>query len=242
MEQALTQAVDFLGEAGRWSFTDPSGIPYRIIEHLLLTLAAMIVATLVALPPAVWLAHHHRAEALASAIVNIGRAIPSFGLIILFWLVASRQGVSSNYALVAALVALAIPPIFTNAYTGVAEVDRATVEAAKGQGLTDRQVLFEVELPLGTEVILAGIRIAMVQVIATVGIGAIVYNGGGLGRFIIDGFATGPSGYGEVLVGAILLAALVLTAEAVFSLAQRRLLPSGLQSDHPGQTTEIVVA
>ncbi len=242
MEDALTQAVDFLGEAGRWSLTDPNGIPYRIVEHMLLTLAAMAVAVVVAVPPAVWLAHHHRAEALASAIVNIGRAIPSFGLIILFWLIASRQGVSSNWALVAALVALAVPPIFTNAYTGVAEVDRATVESATGQGLTDRQVLFEVELPLGTEVILAGVRIAMVQVIATVGIGAIVYDGGGLGRFIIDGFATGPRGYGEVLVGAVLLAALVLAAEALFSLAQDRLLPPGLRGQRGDQPPEVAVA
>lgn len=242
MGDVLQQAVEFMGEPGRWSLTEPDGIPFRIVEHLWLTLAAMLVAMVLTLPPAVWLAHHHRAEALASSVVNIGRAIPSFGLIILFWLIASRNGISSNWALVAALVALAIPPLFTNAYTGVAEVDPSLVESARGQGLTDRQVLFDVELPLATEVILTGVRIAMVQVIATVGIGAIVYNGGGLGRFIIDGFAKGPNGYGEVMVGAILLAALVLVAEGLFSAAMHRFVPRGLQDQHVPDEIDVAVA
>lgn len=242
MGDLLQQAAEFLGEAGSWSFTDGGGVPFRIIEHLALTLAAMAVAVAIALPPAVWLGHHHRGEALASSIVNIGRAIPSFGLIILFWLIASRNGISSNWALVAALVALAIPPIFTNAYTGIAEVDPTTVEAARGQGLTDRQVLFEVELPLGMEVILTGVRIAMVQVIATVGIGAIVFNGGGLGRFIVDGFYKGPRGYGEAFVGAVLLAVLVLAAEATFSIGMRRWVPATLQSRRTDEPHDIAVA
>lgn len=229
MGELLSAVGEFLAEPGRWSVTDSAGIPYRIVEHLVVTLVSMAIAAAIALPPAVWLAHQHRAEALASAVVNIGRAIPSFGLIVLFWLLFLDTPLSSDWALVAALVALAIPPIFTNAYTAVAEVDQATVEAAAGQGLTDRQVLFEVELPLGLDVILAGLRIALVQVIATVGIGAIVTDGGGVGRFVIDGFAVGANGHGEVLVGAVLMAALVLAAEWTFGVVHAWLVPSGLR-------------
>lgn len=226
MGDLLPAIAEFLSDPIRWSLTQPSGIPYRVVEHLVATAVTMVIAIGLALPPAVWLAHHHRAEAMASALVNIGRAIPSFGLIVVFWLLASRSGIDSFWALVGALVALAIPPIFTNAYTGVAEVDRAVVEAATGQGLTDGQLLRQVELPLGTAVILAGIRIALVQVIATVGIGAIVTDGGGVGRFVIDGFAAGARGHARVFVGAVLMAALVLAAEAVFGLLQRWAVPA----------------
>lgn len=228
MAELLGAVADFLGGPDRWSLTAPAGIPYRIVEHLVATLVSMVVAGVLALPPAVWLAHHHRAEALASAVVNVGRAIPSFGLVVVFWLFSLRLGVDSFWALIGALVALAVPPIFTNAYTGVAEVDAATVEAAFGQGLTDRQVVGHVEIPLSLPVILAGLRIALVQVIATVGIGAIVTDGGGVGRFVIDGFATGVAGHGQVLVGAVLMAGLVLAAEAVFGWLQTAVVPRQL--------------
>lgn len=232
MGDLVTAVADFLAEPGRWSLSAPMGIPYRVVEHLVATLVSMGIAIAAALPPAVWLAHHRRAEAIASAVVNIGRAIPSFGLIVVFFLVLNiRWGIDSFWAVVGALVALAIPPIFTNAYTAVAEVDRATVEAAVGQGMTHRQVLGRVELPLGLPVILAGIRIALVQVIATVGIGAIVTDGGGVGRFVIDGFSVGVRGHGEVVVGAVLMALLVLVAEGVFGLLQRWVVPAPLRVD-----------
>ena len=232
MGELLQAAADFLAEPGRWSLSAPAGIPYRIVEHLVATLVSMGIAAAISLPPAVWLAHHRRAESFASAVANIGRAIPSFGLIVIFWLFAVQVSVDTFWALIGALVALAIPPIFTNAYTAVTEVDAATVEAAAGQGLTHRQVLFQVELPLGIPVILAGLRIAMVQVIATVGIGAIVTDGGGVGRYVIDGFAIGANGHGEVLVGAVLMAGLVLAAEGVFGWLQRRVTPDQVSLDH----------
>lgn len=225
MIDLLTAISEFLSDPIRWSLTERPGIPYRILEHLVATGVSLLIAIAIALPPAVWLAHHHRAEALAGALVNIGRAIPSFGLIVVFWLLASRAGINPFWSLVGALVALAIPPIFTTAYTGVAEVDAVVVEAARGQGFQGRQVLRQVELPLATPVILAGIRISLVQVIATVGIGAIVTDGGGVGRFVIDGFAAGAGGHARVFVGAVLMAALVLVAEALFGLAERRMAP-----------------
>lgn len=242
MGELLGAVADFLAEPGRWSLTAPRGVPYRIVEHLVVTLVSMGIAAGLALPPAVWLAHHKRAEAAASAVVNIGRAIPSFGLIVVFFLVLNiRWGIDSFWALVGALVALAVPPIFTNAYTAVAGVEQATVEAAAGQGMTGRQMVFQVELPLGLPVILAGLRIAMVQVIATVGIGAIVTDGGGVGRFVIDGFAVGVSGHGEVLVGAVLMAALVLLAEGVFGWLQRRATPRDVEPDDTTEVRELAV-
>lgn len=232
MGELIASVADFLAEPGRWSLTAPVGIPYRIVEHLVATFVSMGIALALALPPAVWLAHHRRAEALASAVVNIGRAIPSFGLIVVFFLVLNiRWGIDSFWALAGALVALAVPPIFTNAYTAIAGVDPTIVEAATGQGMTDGQLLARVEIPLGLPVILAGIRIALVQVIATVGIGAIVTSGGGVGRFVIDGFSVGVRGHGEVVVGAVLMALLVLVAEAVFGLLRARVVPGQLRDD-----------
>jgi osmoprotectant transport system permease protein len=184
-------------------------------------------------PPALHLAHRRRAEALASAVVNIGRAIPSFGLIVLFWLLATRvPWLGTNFwPLVLALVALALPPIFTNTYTAVREVDAATVEAARGMGYAESQVLRQIELPLASPVMLAGIRLAFVQVLATTAIGAIVTNGGGLGRFVVDGFATGRAGRAQVLAGALLLGALTLLAEGLLSLAERRVIPAGVRGE-----------
>lgn len=233
MIELLEMVRDFLAEPNRWSLIASAGIPYRIVEHLWVTLVATGIATVIALPPAAWLAHHRRGEAVAGAIVNLGRAIPSFGLIVMFWLLANRNGIGGFWPLIGALVLLGIPPIFINAYSGIAEVDRATVEAARGQGMAERQVFREVELPLATPVILTGVRIALVQVLATVGIGAIVTNGGGLGRFVIDGFAIGANGYGEVFVGAILMVALVLAVERLFTLLQAAVSPRGTSEFAP---------
>lgn len=230
MGELLGMVADFLGEPQRFSLTSPEGIPYRTVEHLVVTLLATGIAAALALPPAAWLAHHRRGEALGGALVNLGRAIPSFGLIVVFWLLGSRAGISDLWPLVGALVLLAVPPIFINAYSGIAGVDRGTVEAARGQGMTEAEVFRHVELPLAADVILTGLRIALVQVLATVGIGAIVTSGGGLGRFVVDGFAVGVNGYGEVFTGAVLLAALVLVVEWTFSMLQRWALPTGLRS------------
>lgn len=227
--------MEFLAELVAW-FADPArwsgsrGIPYRVFEHLQLSVVSTFVAVLVGLPPAIWLAHHRRAEFFANAIVNIGRAVPSFGIVVFAALIAIRSGVSATFwPIVVALIALALPPVFTNAYTAVRGADPATVQAARGMGFTEWQVMRRIELPLGAPVMLAGIRIAFVQVIATATLGAIVGSGGGLGRYIIDGFARGPRGYDEVFAGAILVALLTITCERLFTLAERTLLPGGVQ-------------
>jgi osmoprotectant transport system permease protein len=229
----LADVVAWFGQPDRWSFTDGRGVPFRTLQHLLVSVVATAIAIVIAVPPALSLAHRRRAEALASAVVNIGRAIPSFGLIVLFWLFATRVPWigTSFWPLVLALVALALPPIFTNTYTAIREVDAATVEAARGMGYDERQVLRQVELPLASPVMFAGIRLAFVQVIATTAIGAIVTNGGGLGRFVVDGFALGRGGRDAVLAGALLLAGLTLIADAALAAVEKRLIPAGVRSD-----------
>jgi osmoprotectant transport system permease protein len=238
--ELLADVIAWFGQPERWSFTSGRGVPFRTIQHLYVSVVATGLAIAIAVPPALSLAHRRRAEALASSVVNIGRAIPSFGLIVLFWLFATRIPWLGTgfWPLVLALVALALPPIFTNTYTAVREVEAPIVEAARGMGYDERQVLRQIELPLASPVMLAGIRLAFVQVIATTAIGAIVTNGGGLGRFVVDGFATGRAGRAEVLAGAILLAGLTLLVEGTMALAERRLIPAGVR----GQASVATVA
>ena len=150
--QAGTVQVGGLGEI--WELT---------WMHLKLSLAATAIATLVALPIGVWLGHIGRYQFLAISTSNIGRAVPALGLVVFF---IAFLGVGfGNVCL--ALVLLAIPPIITNAYVGIRGVDRETVDAAMGNGLTGMQIAGRVELPLALPTIMAGIRIALVSVIAT---------------------------------------------------------------------------
>jgi len=129
---------------------------------------------------------------------------------------------------VLALVALAMPPLFTNTYAGVVSLKHETVDAARGTGFKEWQLMLKIELPLALPVILAGARVAFLQLVATVAIGAIVNDGGGLGRYIVDGFAQGIAGYGEILGGAIAVIVLALLCEASFTFITRLATPKGL--------------
>lgn len=210
----------FLGDPETW--WGPGSIPLRLAEHLLLSAVALIIAAALVIPPALWAAHRRRGIAAASAVVNIGRAVPTFGIlvIVVVWL-----GLGPWPALVA-LVALSGPPMFTNTVAGVLAVDPAVLESARGMGMTGGRVLMEVELPLALPVIAEGVRIAMSQVIATATLAALAA-GGGLGRFIVDGFAKRDQG--ELLMGAVLVAVLAVAAEKVFTRGQRRLTPAGVR-------------
>lgn len=229
--EVMTELGPWFTEAGRWSFTESQGVPFRTVQHLWVSTAALLIAVMIAVPPALVLGHARRAEVLASAVVNLGRAIPSFGLIVMFWLLATRIPWISTafWPLLAALVALALPPIFTNAYTAVRNVDDDVIESARGMGYTERRLLIGVELPLSSPVLLAGVRLAFVQVLATTAIGAIVTNGGGLGRYIVDGFASGRAGRTDVLAGALLLGVVTLAADFAFGRVEHRLVPVGVR-------------
>lgn len=225
--ELLAETWSWLSAAEQWEGAD--GIPARTWEHLRLAVSATVVALLLAVPPAVWLAHRRAGEFLASAVVNIGRAVPSFGVIVIAALLFLRAGIPVRFwSTMVALVALALPPLFTNAYAGVRGVDPATLDAARGMGLTDRQLLGELEVPLAVPLIVTGLRISFVQVLATATLGAIIGPGGGLGRYIVDGFARGPGGYTEVLGGAVLVALLTIAGERALGWVERRSLPTGV--------------
>ncbi len=229
--------MELLGDVAAWfldaeNWQGPNGIVARTLQHLWLSVVATVLAGAVALPIAFRLAHRRQAEFLANAVVNVGRAIPSFGVIVLLAVLWITQGWDvAFWPLVLALVLLALPPIFTNAYAAIAGVDDALVEAGRGMGHTEREILWRVELPAGMPVLLTGIRIAFVQVVATVALGAVITGRtGGLGIYIVNGFARLRSGGDvEVFAGALLVALLTIAVERLFTYGEQHLLPRGLR-------------
>jgi osmoprotectant transport system permease protein len=213
----------FFAEVIEW-FTDPAnwsgsfGVPARTLEHLQITAAAMAVAAGIALPVGMYIGHRRRFEFLIVSVGNIGRALPSFGLLLLF-VIAMGLG---DAPIVLTMTLLAIPPILINTYVGVQAVDPDTLEAARGMGTTELGVLARIELPLAAPVIMAGLRIATVQVIATATLAAVA-GGGGLGRYILDGFAGGDDA--QTFSGAVLVAGLALAIDGAFLLLQRLVAP-----------------
>ena len=178
-----------------------------------LAFAALAIALLIALPIGLWLGHRHRGLPLALGVSSLGRSLPS---VVLIGLGIAILGVGFwNNAL--ALVVLAVPPILTNTYFAVEGVDSDAVEAARGIGLTETQILTRVELPLGLPLLLAGLRIAAVFVIATATIAGI-FGGGGLGDIIARQVTYGLDG---VFAAAFWVAGLALVVAAALTLAQR---------------------
>ncbi len=226
--------IEFLGEVAAW-FTDPvnwqgiDGIPNRLWEHLQMTVLSTTTAAILAIPAAVVLAHRRVGGVLVVAAVNIGRAVPSFAIVAISLPISIRLGLGLGFwPTFLALLFLAVPPMFSNTYAGVAAVDPALVEAARGMGLTENQTMARIEVPVAIPVILAGARIATVQVIATATLGALVA-WGGLGRYIIDGFAT--QDIPEVFAGGLLVALMAVAAEVSFSLAEKVVTPTSERHD-----------
>jgi osmoprotectant transport system permease protein len=220
----------FLSEVIEW-FTDPehwsgsAGIPVRLLEHVEMSLLSVTVAALIAFPLGLLVGHTSRGTFLVVSVANLGRAIPSFGLLFLFVLFFPL-GLDTPSALrppiLFALVLLGIPPILTNTYVGIQSVEPDTLEAARGMGMTEGDVLRRLELPLAAPLIVAGLRTAAVQVVATATLAAVVA-GGGLGRLITDGFATGNDA--QIFGGAVLVALLAILTELGFGLLQRSVAP-----------------
>ncbi len=225
-------------DLGRW-FSDPThwsgqnGIPARVLQHLWLSFTPVGLAVLVALPAGLAIGHTRRGEFLGVSVANLGRAIPSFAILSIVYQLMLSYAPSFAFGFtptVVALFLLAIPPILTNTYVGVQAVDPDTVEAARGMGLSGRQVLARLEVPLATPLIVTGIRTAAVQVVATATLAALI-GGGGLGRFIIDGFAQGDDTM--IVAGAVLVAALAILVEAAFALLERAVAPRTASAGRP---------
>jgi osmoprotectant transport system permease protein len=214
---ALSDVVAWFADPGHWQ--GPGGVPARFLEHLGLSAAALGLACAVAVPLALWLGHLGRGGPLAVNLANIGRAVPTFAVLVL--LAIGPLGFGPR-ATIAALVLFAVPPILTNGYVGMREVDRSVVEAARGVGMSPLQIVRTVELPLAVPLLLNGIRLAAVQVVATATIAALVA-GGGLGSIILLGF--GVQDQATVVAGALLVAAFALATELLFALLARRVDP-----------------
>jgi len=192
-------------------------------EHVKLSVVAMAIACAVSVPLGLWLGHHRRGQFLAISFSNIGRAVPSLALIAFF---VAYLGVGfTNLTL--ALVLLAIPPILTNAYVGVTQVNPDTVDAARGIGMTEGEIVRKVELPLALPLIFGGIRTSAVNVIATATIAPLA-GVNTLGDPIIN-----ASGYGDTgrLAAAIVVAALAVFTELLLGTAQRAVTPEGIKLD-----------
>jgi osmoprotectant transport system permease protein len=190
-------------------------------EHLKLCLASMALACAIALPIGLWLGHTRRGAFLAVSVSNIGRAVPAIALLFLFF--AFLGAGFANVAL--ALTLLAIPPILTNAYVGVREVDPDAVDAARGMGMTGLQVLRRVELPLALPLLFGGIRTSAVNVVATATIAPLA------GVVTLGDPIINPSIYGQEgrLGGAILVALLAVLTEVLLAGLQRAVTPKGLR-------------
>jgi osmoprotectant transport system permease protein len=221
----FVEVFNWLTDGARW--TGDKGIPALTLEHLELSFGAVGLAALVALPLGVLIGHRRRGEFAAITVANLGRAVPSFAILVLSFILFVQLFPKSKLVLgflptLVALFLLAIPPMFTNAVVGVRGVDEDTVEAARGMGMTERQVLTRLELRLAAPVIMAGVRISALQVIATATLSALI-GGGTLGRFIIDGLATFD--VVQSVAGAVLVAVLALLVDGLFALLERAVAP-----------------
>jgi osmoprotectant transport system permease protein len=206
------------------------GVPHRLVEHVAMSAAAIVAATVIALPIGIWLGHRGKGGALAINLANVGRALPSLAILALFQQAFGLRGWPGFGARPAfvALVALAVPPLVTNAYVGMRGVDRDVVEAARGMGMTGGELLWRVEVPIAMPLLLAGLRTAAVQVVATATLAAVTA-WGGLGRFIVDGF--GQQDNAQIVAGAILVGLLALVTELGLAWLQRAVVSDGLRPE-----------
>jgi osmoprotectant transport system permease protein len=209
-------------------FTDPShwqgpgGVPTRLAEHVQLSAESVLIGAVIALPVGIVLGHYGRFGNLAINVSNVGRALPSFAILV----VAFQIFGLGDVPIVIALAALAIPPMVTNSYVALREVDPDIKDAARGMGYRELAQVMRIELPLAVPLIMAGVRTSAVQVVATATLAALIA-GGGFGRYIIDGFAQRDTAM--LIAGAILVALLALATELGLSGLERLLVPRGIR-------------
>lgn len=217
----IREALDHLGDPDSW--WGRSGLATLTWNHVRLSLAALLAAMAIALPPALLLGHRRRGRALAITAVNLSRAVPTFAVIAFVFPLSLRYGFGLGFwPTFVALVLLALPPMFVNAYTGISDVDAGTVEAARAMGMHETDVLLRVELPAAMPLLAAGVRVSAVQVVATTTLGALVgYRC--LGTPILQAIVTRSEG--RLLVAAAFVAALSLLTDAAFGAAGRALAP-----------------
>ncbi|MEV6293351.1 ABC transporter permease [Streptomyces sp. NPDC004059] len=216
----LNFAHAFFGDSAHWHGYD--GIPTRLAEHVKYSLEALLFAALIGLPVGLVTGHYGRGGNALALIATAGRALPSFGLLVLMFIWIGF----GLLPVMIPLVVLAVPPILVTTYEAIGSVDPSPVDAARGMGMPEARVLFQVELPVALPLILSGLRTAAIQIVSTATIAAYV-SLGGLGRYIIDGLY--QKDYEKVVGGATLVAGLALTTLVVFWAASRITVSAGVR-------------
>ncbi|MEO6207160.1 MAG: ABC transporter permease subunit [Candidatus Limnocylindrales bacterium] len=233
----MEEIFGFFLDPANWEGT--RGIPARLLEHVFISAVAIAAATVIALPIGLYIGHTGRGANLAINLANIGRAVPSYAVLVMVLPLALALAPVLGYSptlglnfipIFISMILLAIPPILVSAYAGLRSVDRDLIEAGRGMGLREGQILRSIEVPIASSVLIGGFRTAILQVIATATIGAIL-SGGGLGRFIFDGLNQGLAGRPSIYAGAILVTALAVVVDVVLAMIQRRLVPRGLRPE-----------
>jgi osmoprotectant transport system permease protein len=216
----LAKVIAWFGDPAHWQGSD--GIPTRLVEHVQLSAESVALGALIALPIGIGLGHLGILGNLAIGVSNVGRAIPSFAILVIAFQVFGL----GDTPIILALTALAIPPMVTNSYVALREVDADIKDAARGMGYRRLAQLARVELPLAVPLIMAGIRTSAVQVVATAALAALIA-GGGFGRYIIDGLA--QQDYAKEFAGAVLVAVLALATEVTLWGVEQLLVPRGIR-------------
>ncbi|WP_134740299.1 ABC transporter permease [Nocardioides sp. 503] len=212
---------DFLLNGEYWTWSNYDSFPHRILEHLHYSALALVIAFVIAFPIGLLIGHTDRGSFFAINVGNAGRALPTLGVLMLV-LVLVGTGLMP---VVVALVILAIPPILTTTYAGIRSVSDVTVDAARGVGMREWQIITGVELPTALPIIFGGVRNAVLQVISTATIAAYV-GLGGLGRYLFDGLAL--TDYPRVVAGSVLVAALAVIIDLLLGLVQRLVVSPGV--------------
>lgn len=220
--------MNYFLEAFAWIFsperlTGSLPLPTAIAQHLAFTFGSVLIAAVIAIPAGWTIGHTGRGRELAVLLSGAARALPSLGLIVLLYML---MGVAfKTEAAVVAFVLLAVPSILAGAYAGFEAIDRSVIDAGRAMGMTRWQLLGKVEVPLGLPLLIGGLRVATLQVVATVTIAA--YIGlGGLGFYILQGIQT--RNFPQILGASIVVIALALVLDGVFALLQRLVVPRGV--------------
>lgn len=216
----FAEALAWLLDPANWAGT--AGIGAQLAFHLVFSLCVVAAASVIALPAGVLVGHTGRGREAAVLTSGGLRALPTLGVLTL---VALAVGIGIVAPFVA-LVVLALPSVLAGAYAGVGAVDRRTVDAARAMGMTERQIIGKVELPIAMPTLIGGVRAAVLQVVATATLAA--YTGGpGLGTFLFLGLKTRD--YALMLGASLLIIALALVLDGVFALVQRLVVPEGVR-------------
>ncbi len=232
--ELVSETATWLTDPANWS--GPGSIPVRLLQHIALSGASLVIAIAIALPIGLWTGHTRRSMTFAANLANLGRALPSLAVIALVLPITAAIDPELGfkvYPVVIAMVVLAIPPILVNAQAGIAGIDPDLTEAGRAMGMRGHQLVRRLEIPVGLPVILGGFRSAAFQVVATLTLGAL-FGGPGLGRYLVEGIA--QTNDGMIVGGVVLVAALSLVTEGAFAVLQRVAVSPGLRT--PAATYE----